>query len=94
MGHTFKHAGEGISNLFQGKPISDKEKDAFKTLGKTIALSAAGVIVGGGIDSPFKLLETIEAGADIVVVGNVFEKDPSLLTIMAKVVNNFNEKIN
>ena len=49
LGHTFKHAGEGISNLFQGKPISDKEKDAFKTLGKTIALSAAGVIVGGGI---------------------------------------------
>lgn len=54
----------------------------------------APLIVGGGIDSPFKLLETIEAGADIVVVGNVFEKDPSLLTIMAKVVNNFNEKIN
>jgi hypothetical protein len=49
LGHTFKHAGEGISNLFQGKPISDKERDAFKTLGKTIALSAAGVIVGGGI---------------------------------------------
>jgi hypothetical protein len=49
LGHTFQHAGEGISNLFQGKPISDKEKEAFKTLGKTIALSAAGVIVGGGI---------------------------------------------
>jgi hypothetical protein len=49
LGHTFKHAGEGISNLFQGKPISDKEKDAFKTLGKTIAMSAAGVILGGGI---------------------------------------------
>lgn len=49
LGHTFQHAGEGIAHLFQGKPISDKEKDAFKTLGKTIAMSAAGVILGGGI---------------------------------------------
>ena len=49
LGHTFKHAGEGISHLFQGKPISDKEKDAFKTLGKTIAMSAVGVALGGGL---------------------------------------------
>ena len=49
LGHTFQHAGEGISNLFQGKPISDKEKDAFKTLGKTIAISAVGVAIGGGL---------------------------------------------
>ena len=49
LGHTFQHAGEGISNLFQGKPISDKEKDAFKTLGKTIAMSAVGVALGGGL---------------------------------------------
>jgi predicted DNA-binding protein YlxM (UPF0122 family) len=49
LGHTFQHAGEGISNLFKGKPISDKEKDAFKTLGKTIAMSAVGVALGGGL---------------------------------------------
>jgi len=49
LGHTFQHAGEGIAHLFQGKPISDKEKDAFKTLGKTIAMSAVGVALGGGL---------------------------------------------
>ena len=49
LGHTFQHAGEGISHLFQGKPISDKEKDAFKTLGKTLAITAVGVALGPGI---------------------------------------------
>jgi putative glycerol-1-phosphate prenyltransferase len=37
------------------------------------------VIVGGGIDSTAKLLKAMDAGADMVVVGNALEKNPDLL---------------
>jgi len=49
LGHEFKHAGEGISHLFQGKKLSDKEKHAFKSLAKTVAMSTMGVALGPGL---------------------------------------------
>ncbi len=49
LGSEFKNAGEGIGNLFNGKPLDERHKAAFKSLGKTVALSALGVAIGGGI---------------------------------------------
>jgi hypothetical protein len=49
LGSEFKSAGEGIGNLFNGKPLDERHKAAFKSLGKTVALSALGVAIGGGI---------------------------------------------
>ncbi|PRZ02184.1 putative glycerol-1-phosphate prenyltransferase [Marinilabilia salmonicolor] len=37
------------------------------------------LMIGGGINTPEKLKAAFSAGADIVVVGNVLEKDPTLL---------------
>lgn len=37
------------------------------------------LIVGGGIDSPEKMALAMDAGADMVVVGNALEADPELL---------------
>lgn len=37
------------------------------------------IIVGGGIRTAIKAKETLEAGADIVVIGNAFEENPSLI---------------
>ena len=37
------------------------------------------LIVGGGIRTPKRAKESAEAGADIIVVGNILEKDPSLV---------------
>lgn len=34
------------------------------------------LIVGGGIDTPQAMIETFQAGADVVVIGNHFEKNP------------------
>jgi len=48
------------------------------------------LIVGGGIRTPEKALANVKAGADVVVVGNAIEKDPSLIIEMAEAVHSLN----
>ncbi len=52
------------------------------------------VIVGGGIRNANKVSENFEAGADIIVIGNAVEKDPNFIVEIAKIKNEFNQKIN
>lgn len=42
------------------------------------------VIVGGGLNSIQKVEYALDAGADLIVVGNALEKDPSFLSQVAK----------
>jgi len=48
------------------------------------------LIIGGGITTPEKAKENCSAGADIIVVGNAVEKDPSLITAIAKAIHSLN----
>ena len=48
------------------------------------------LIVGGGINSVEKANAALEAGADVIVIGNAFEKSPSLLPEIAEAVYLFN----
>lgn len=50
------------------------------------------IIVGGGIRTPQDAYDTVAAGADIVVVGNVLEKDPDLLEQMVSAVHQVHKK--
>ncbi len=45
------------------------------------------LIVGGGIRTPEKAAANARAGADLIVVGDAIEKDPSLVTEMAAAVH-------
>ena len=45
------------------------------------------VIVGGGIRTPQAAYDAVAAGADMVVVGNVLEKDPDILEQMVSAVH-------
>jgi phosphoglycerol geranylgeranyltransferase len=45
------------------------------------------LIVGGGIHHPEKAYLNCKAGADIIVVGNAIEKDPSLITEMSAAIH-------
>lgn len=49
----------------------------------------APIIVGGGIDSSEKAKALLDAGADVIVVGNGIEKDMSLIKAIAQVVEAF-----
>ncbi len=52
------------------------------------------LIIGGGINTAEKAKNIIEAGADIIVVGNKFEENPELIYDFAAVVHNFNKNNN
>jgi putative glycerol-1-phosphate prenyltransferase len=47
------------------------------------------LIVGGGINTTEKIKDACDAGADIIVVGNAFEKDLSLLKSFKEIINNY-----
>ncbi len=48
------------------------------------------LIVGGGITTALKAKENCLAGADIIVVGNAFEKDPNLIQEIAEAIHSLN----
>ncbi|MBB6609512.1 geranylgeranylglyceryl/heptaprenylglyceryl phosphate synthase [Pontibacter sp. Tf4] len=48
------------------------------------------VIVGGGINTPAKAKTALDAGADVIVVGNHIEKNPGFLAEVSSVVNSYN----
>jgi putative glycerol-1-phosphate prenyltransferase len=45
------------------------------------------LIIGGGLRTPDRIAASLRAGADLVVVGNALEKDPSMVQEMAAVVH-------
>jgi putative glycerol-1-phosphate prenyltransferase len=51
------------------------------------------LIVGGGINSRQKATTALEAGADLIVVGNALEKDPNLLIEISEKVYEWNQSI-
>lgn len=51
------------------------------------------IIVGGGINTTPKAQAALEAGADVIVVGNGIEQNPDLLPEIAQIVKAFNEKV-
>ena len=50
------------------------------------------LIVGGGINTLRKATSALEAGADMIVIGNALEKEPELLTQISDQVYEWNKK--
>lgn len=75
-------AGSGAENEISAKMIS--------TVRKTVGVP---LIVGGGIDTSRKAITALEAGADVIVIGNALEKDPNLLTKISDKVYDWNQSV-
>jgi putative glycerol-1-phosphate prenyltransferase len=54
---------------------------------------AAPLVVGGGINTPEKAINATRAGADLIVVGTAFEKDPQLVFEMSEAVHSVTQKV-
>ncbi|MDQ4139053.1 MAG: geranylgeranylglyceryl/heptaprenylglyceryl phosphate synthase [Bacteroidota bacterium] len=48
------------------------------------------LIVGGGLNTPQKIIAALEAGADMIVVGNEIEKNPDFIRATAAAINQLN----
>ncbi len=49
------------------------------------------IIVGGGIRTPNQACESAKSGADVIVVGNIFEKYPELVIEMTSAIHSLNK---
>ncbi len=49
------------------------------------------LVVGGGITTAAKAIENCKAGADIIVIGNAVEKDPTLIEEIATAIHSLNK---
>ncbi len=79
---TYLDAGSGAEREISQKMISSVRKSIRTPL-----------IVGGGINTSQKALAALEAGADLIVIGNALEKDPALLTEISDKVYDWNQAI-
>ena len=75
-------AGSGAEREVSQKMISTVRK----------AVNAP-LIVGGGINTPQKAFQALEAGADLIVIGNALEKAPQLLTEISDRVYDWNKSV-
>lgn len=80
IGHklVYLDAGSGALNSVPKAMISQVRKDIDLPL-----------IVGGGIRTPELAKEKCKAGADLIVIGNVLEEKPELLSSLVEAVHNF-----
>lgn len=74
----FMDAGSGAKN-----PISES---MIRSVSSKLTIP---LIVGGGIRTPERALASVRAGADVVVVGNAIEQNPSLLMEISSAVHSF-----
>jgi len=75
-------AGSGAEKEISPKMIS--------SVRKSIELP---LIVGGGINTTRKAIAALEAGADMIVIGNALEKNPDLLIEISDKVYDWNQSI-
>ena len=73
-------AGSGAEKEISAKMINAVRKSVNTPL-----------IVGGGIDTSRKALAALEAGADMIVIGNALEKDPNLLIEISDRIYDYNQ---
>jgi putative glycerol-1-phosphate prenyltransferase len=75
----YMDAGSGAQNAIPESMIA--------TVSEHISIP---LIIGGGIRTPEKALANIKAGADVIVIGNAIEKDPSLIADMSEAIHSLN----
>lgn len=85
-------AGEmlGLKLIYMDAGSGAQKAIPTNMIAKVAAQIKIPLIVGGGITTPEKAVENCIAGADIIVVGNAIEKDPSLIESIATAIHSLN----
>jgi putative glycerol-1-phosphate prenyltransferase len=82
-------AGEmlGLKSIFMDAGSGAKHAVSEQMISAVRSAVDVPIIVGGGIRTPEQAHAKVQAGADVIVVGNAFESDPSLVVAMAQAVH-------
>lgn len=88
-------AGEllGLRAIYMDAGSGSPEPVSVKTINMVRKSVDIPIIVGGGLRSGGMALDTLQAGADVVVVGNGIEKNPNLLIEVSQVVTEMNSAL-
>ena len=71
--------------------ITPVHADIISSVRKAISVP---LIVGGGINTKERAQRALQAGADIIVMGNALEKNPNLLIEVSNSIYDFNKSLN
>lgn len=87
-------AGEmlGMKLIYMDAGSGAKKAISESMIAAVAAQISIPLIVGGGITDPEKAYLNCKAGADIIVIGNAIEKDPTLIEEMAAAVHDVPSK--
>lgn len=82
-------AGEmlGMKLIYMDAGSGAKRPIHESMIGAVAAQVSVPIVVGGGITDPEKAYRNCVAGADVIVVGNAIEKDPSLIREISDAVH-------
>ena len=82
-------AGEmlGMKLIYMDAGSGAKRAISEEMIARVAKIISVPLIIGGGIREPEKAYLNCKAGADLIVVGNAIEKDPSLIKEMAAAVH-------
>jgi putative glycerol-1-phosphate prenyltransferase len=82
-------AGEmlGMKLIYMDAGSGARKAVSENMIEKVAGVIEAPLVVGGGITDPEKAYRNCKAGADLIVVGNAIEKDPSLIREMSAAVH-------
>jgi phosphoglycerol geranylgeranyltransferase len=87
-------AGEmlGLQSIYMDAGSGAEKEISARMIGAVRKAVSIPLIVGGGINTSRKAVTALEAGADMIVVGNALEKDPDLLMQIADQVYEWNKQ--
>ena len=88
-------AGEmlGLQAIYLDAGSGAEKEISAKMVGSVRKAINIPLIVGGGINTSRKALTALEAGADMIVIGNALEKNPNLLIEISDKVYEWNQSI-
>lgn len=89
-------AGEmlGLKVIYMDAGSGAKQPISFSMVEEVANNVAAPLFVGGGIKTAEQAVISAQAGADVVVIGNAFEKNPNLILEISNAIHSLNKTIN
>ncbi len=89
-------AGEmlGLQCIYMDAGSGAQEPVPAKMIRQVRKSTEGPLIIGGGLNSAYKAKNALDAGADIIVIGNGAQKNLDLLAEVSEVIQFYNEELN